>query len=171
MPFRGPPHRPRNRRVQVAAQPLIVLLDFLARRPVSGLIRRQAAAHRVDAKRKEVIKGRMKRLQPERALRQQVPIESFHVSNIKNNAMPFGDWPVVERLFPHHSEYFVGARACAQQAGVKVIAGADSSGAGSHVVFPSDWMRLPRERYLKIQRGEARCTMMFPPASAECQSK
>jgi len=33
----------------------------------------------------------VKRLQPERTLRQQIPIERFHVSNLKNNAMPLGN--------------------------------------------------------------------------------
>jgi len=37
----------------------------------------------------------VKRLQPERTLRQQIPIERFHVSNLKNNAMPLGNRAVV----------------------------------------------------------------------------
>src|SRR4029077_10066548 len=89
-----------------------------------------------DSKREKLIKGRMKRLQPERALRQQVPVESFHVSNIKNNAVPLGNRPIVKRIFPHDAKHLVGARARVYQSGVKAMPDADSTGCGSHSFSP-----------------------------------
>jgi hypothetical protein len=37
----------------------------------------------------------MNRLQPKRALGQQIPIERFYVSDVKNYPMPLADGPVV----------------------------------------------------------------------------
>jgi hypothetical protein len=94
----------RNSLVQLALQSLIVSIDFFPLRPIRWLVGRLSAVNRVNPKRKKLIEQRMKRLQPKRPLPQQVPIESFHVSDVKNNPMPLGDGPVVQRIFAHYAE-------------------------------------------------------------------
>jgi hypothetical protein len=41
---------------------------------------------------------------------QKVPIERFHVPDVKNDPVPLGDGPVVKRLGPHDSEQLIGSR-------------------------------------------------------------
>jgi hypothetical protein len=78
----------------------------------------------------------VKRLQPKRTLRQQIPIKRFHVSNVKNNAMPLGNRPVVQRIFANDAEYVVGSFARIYKASVKIVPNADSASRGSHAFAP-----------------------------------
>src|SRR5260370_4435392 len=89
-----------------------------------------------DAKREHVIEGPLKRTQSKRALRQQVPVKSRHVTQVKNNAVSLGNRPVVDRLFANHTKYVVSARAGVKQSAMKVVPDADSGGESSHGVFP-----------------------------------
>ena len=115
----------------------VVARYFLARRPVFGLVFRQAATDRIDAEGKESIEGRMEGPQPEGALREQVPVEGFDMAQVKNNAMPLWNGPVVQCLFLDQLEKFVGSRAGFQQAGMKIVTDADSGGSEcSHGVAP-----------------------------------
>src|SRR5260370_20458614 len=125
----------RNRPVQLMAQTPVVALDFFASRPIRRTIRRQSPIHRVNAKRKQLVEGPLKRPQPKRALRQQIPIKRFNVPHIEDNAVSLGDRPVVNGFFAHHAEYLVGARASVKQSGVKVVPDADSRGKCSHGVL------------------------------------
>src|SRR5712664_208252 len=137
MPFRWMSQRTGNRAVQLAAQLLVVMVNVFSLRPVRWLVRRQATPHRIDPKGKKLIKGRMKRMQTERPLSQQIPIKGFHVPNVKNNPMPLRNRPVVKRIFAHYAEHVVGAFACIYQAGVKIMPNADSASCGSHACLPS----------------------------------
>ncbi len=78
----------------------------------------------------------LKRPQPERALRQQIPVKRLDMSHVENNPVSLGDWPVVESLFANHAEYFIGARASVQHSAMKVVPDADSCGESSHGVLP-----------------------------------
>src|ERR1700740_1928957 len=78
----------------------------------------------------------MKGLEAKRALREQVPVERFHVPDVKNNAVALGDRPVVDRVFANDAKYFVSAFACVYEAGVEVMTDADSTSGGSHACSP-----------------------------------
>ena len=67
----------------------------------------------------------LKRPQPERTFRQQIPVKRFYMSHVENNAVSFGDRPVVYRLFANHAEYFVGTRVRVKQSAMKVVPDAD----------------------------------------------
>jgi len=69
-----------------------------ARRPIARLIRRQSATNRIDSKCKKLIERRVKAAQAKGPLAQKVPVKGFDVAEIKNNAMPFGNGPFVERF-------------------------------------------------------------------------
>jgi hypothetical protein len=117
-----------NNLVQLALQSVIVAIDFVTIGPIRWLIGWQASANRVNAKRKKLIERRMKRLQPKSPLPQQVPIESFHVPDVKNNPMALGDRPIVNRIFANDSKNFVCASSSVYEASVKVMPDADSTG-------------------------------------------
>src|SRR2546430_8310908 len=136
MSFFRPLQRMLDRAVQLLAQTPVVAFDLFARRPIRRGVRWQSAAHRVNAKRKQVVERPLKRPQPKRALREQVPIKSLDVSNIENNAVSLGDGPVVHRLFASHAKYLIGARARVEQSVMKVVPNADSCGESSHGLLP-----------------------------------
>src|ERR1700739_4854569 len=98
-----------------------------------------------------MVEGALKRPQPERALRQQIPIKRFYMPNVKNDAMSFGNPPVVHRFFANPPEYFIGARARVKQSAVKVMPDADSGGYSSHGDLPFRWMQCPLEGCAKFQ--------------------
>src|SRR4029077_16297568 len=110
-----------------------------------------------------MVEGALKRPQPERALRQQIPIKRLYMPNVNNDAVSFGNRPVVHRLIAYHLEYFGGARACVKQSAVKVMPDADSGGYSSHGVLPFRWMQCPREGCAKFQRMGVRWIKMVSP--------
>jgi hypothetical protein len=136
MPIRGAPQSARDRLIQLAFELVVVAIYFSSRRPIGWLVGRQATAYRIDSKGKKLIEGRVKRLQPKAALRQQIPIEGFDVTNIKNNAMPLGNRAVVQSIFANDAEYIVRTFARIYKASVKVLADADSASRGSHAYAP-----------------------------------
>jgi len=83
-----------------------------------------------------VVERALKRPQAKGALGQQVPIERFDVSYIENNAVPFGDGPVVHRFFANDAEYLIGACTSFKQSAVKVVPDADRCGESSHGLVP-----------------------------------
>ena len=90
------------------AQP--VGLHLFARRPIRGHVRGQAASHRIDAKREELIELRMKGRQAKMTRAKQVPVEGLQMPNVKNYAVALGDGPVVQSLRANDRKQFVGAR-------------------------------------------------------------
>src|ERR1700741_562177 len=78
----------------------------------------------------------MKRLQAKGPLREQVPIEGFHMPDVKNNAVPLGDRPIVNSFFANDTEHFVGAFTCVYEAVGKIVTDADSTSGGSHACSP-----------------------------------
>jgi hypothetical protein len=108
----------RNGMIQLALQSLGISIYFFAFRPVRRLVGRQASANGIDSKSKKLIKCGVKGLQAKRSLRQQIPVESFNVPNIKNDAMALGNRPIIQRVFPYDTEHVVRSFARAYQAGV-----------------------------------------------------
>src|SRR5437588_12871119 len=98
MPFSRMFQRPLECRIELRAQPLIVRSDLRTRRPIARLIRGKSAANWIDSKCEKLIEGRIKSAQSEGSLAQKIPVERFHVTQIKNNPMTFGDRPFVERF-------------------------------------------------------------------------
>ena len=69
-----------------------------SRRPVAGRVGRQLAGVRIDAALKQVVERGMKRRRIQAPACQVVPVESFEVTEIKDNTMPFRNRTVVECL-------------------------------------------------------------------------
>src|SRR4051794_39076925 len=107
MAIRWTTQRARNRMIQLALQSLGISIYFFVFWPVRWLVGRQASANRIDSKSKKLIECGVKGLQAKRALRQQIPVESFNVPNIKNDAMAFGNRPIIQRVFPYDTEHVV----------------------------------------------------------------
>jgi hypothetical protein len=58
---------------------------------------------------------------PQDSFAQQVPIERFQVSHVKNDAMSFGNWPLVEELGLDLFEQSVGFGARLPQTGKEFV--------------------------------------------------
>src|SRR5258707_2541303 len=127
MPFGRLRQRPSNLAVQLTTKPCIVAIDFLARRPIGGLVGRQAAPHRINTKSEKLVERFMKPAQSESAVRQQIPVKGLYVSGIEHDAMAFGEGPVVYGLVANDLEDLVGTLASVIQARLQVVADADSA--------------------------------------------
>jgi hypothetical protein len=79
--------------------------------PIGWLIIRQASAHRIYTERKQAIQFRLKRRKIENPLAQQIPVEGFQMSNVKNDAVPLRNGPVVKGLRPDDVEQLIAAHA------------------------------------------------------------
>jgi len=42
---------------------------------------------------------------------EQVPIERFEMADVKDEAVPFGDWPFIEGVWGEKGEYTIGLAA------------------------------------------------------------
>src|SRR5579863_4542618 len=162
-----------DRSVQFLTQTLVIRIDFFALRPVRRLIRRQSSAHGINPKREQLVECLVERLQSKRSLREQIPVERFNVSNIKNDAVSFRDRAVVHGLFAHDFKQVVGALAGFSQSEVQIVAYADGAVEGSHAIVL---------RYVWMPRSPQRCSEMltlagmqgatkFTPFLRRCQSK
>ncbi len=49
--------------------------------------------------------------QVKQAAVQEIPIKRFQMAQVKNDAVPLGNWPVVKGLRPHDREYLIAERA------------------------------------------------------------
>jgi hypothetical protein len=111
MPFFRPFQSMLDRVIQFLAQTPVIALDFASRRPIRWSIRRQSTIYRINPKRKKMIECSLEGTQTKRAVRQQIPIKSLDMPDVKDNAMPLRDGPVVNSLFANHAKYLVGTRA------------------------------------------------------------
>ncbi len=100
-----------NRMVQFIPQSPVVTIDLCSLWPIAWRVARQSAAHRIDPECKKVIERPLHERQPERALRQQVPIKCFNVSQVKNDAVPFWNGPVVNSFVEHNAKQIICLRA------------------------------------------------------------
>src|SRR2546425_5304532 len=146
MPFGGPAQGARDGGVKLVAHPVVVALDLLSFRPVSGPIVGEPAAHRVNPEGQELVERRLKRTQPERALGQQIPVEGFHMPEVENNPVPLWNWSVVYRFRSNNAEKLVRAHARFRKPRLQVVTGADGGGKDSHGVFPFRFDAKPLRR-------------------------
>src|SRR5215472_1430203 len=110
--------------VEFFADAFLVALDFRAGRPILGCVCGQAAADGVDTEGKKLIEGGMKGPQTEGAPRKQVPVKGFDVADVKYDAMPLGDGPVVQCFFANDAEQFIGPSAGINQTCVEIVTNA-----------------------------------------------
>ena len=81
--------------VEFFTDALVVTFHFGSRGPICRRVRRQSVADGVDPKGKELIESGVEGTETESALRKQVPVKGFDVADIKNDAVPLRDRPVV----------------------------------------------------------------------------
>ena len=60
---------------------------------------------------KQMVKGWMECVKPD-GLAQEVPVEGFQMTDVKDDAVPFGNGPVVQRIRMEHSEQSIGIATC-----------------------------------------------------------
>jgi hypothetical protein len=101
-----------QRSVESRARSLVVLFHLRDPWPVAGCVGGQAAPEWVDSKCKELVERRLVRLQPERVM-QQIPVESFEMAEIKDQAVALRNRPAVKRVRREKAEKGIGTRACA----------------------------------------------------------
>ena len=82
--------------VQFLPDAMVVGVDLRKARPVGGLVRRKAAAHRIDAESKEAIKFLVSRSEAQRLTRDQIPVECLEVADVENNSVPFRNGTVIQ---------------------------------------------------------------------------
>jgi hypothetical protein len=100
-----------NGRIQRFAYAEIVSVHFSSRGPVEWAVRRQTTADWIDSESKKLIEGRLERVKTKRAAPQKVPVERFHVAQIENKAMAFGDWAIVKSFSADEGKDLICARA------------------------------------------------------------
>src|SRR5437899_12213881 len=95
--------------VERLPQPVLVRLDLRPPWPVRWLVSGHFAADWINPKGKQPIELLVKRVQPKHIATQQVPIERFQMSEVEDDAAPFGNRSVIERLGAHDREKLIGA--------------------------------------------------------------
>jgi hypothetical protein len=66
----------------------------------------------------------MEPLETERPLSQQVPIERLNVPHVKDHAVPFRNWPFVERFFAQNLKQLIGGASGMRQPYLILVTGA-----------------------------------------------
>lgn len=123
--------------IQLAANAGYIAVDFIAPRPIGGSVLGETAVNGIDAEGEESIEGALKRREAKRAVAEQVPVESFNVAEIKNDAMAFGNGAIVNRLFANDLEQLIRARASLLQAGLQGVTGTCWTRYNGHGCFDS----------------------------------
>jgi len=95
----------------------------------------------------------MKGAQTKGTVGEQVPVKCFDVADIKNDAMAFGDGPVIHGLFADDAKDIVCSGSGIQEAGLKVVSDADGGGDCSHIVNPFFRCRFREKDAPKIGVG------------------
>ena len=108
--------------VKFLADAKVIGVDLRKARPVGGLVRRQPAAHRIDAEGKEAIEFLVSRSEAQRLARNQIPVEGLEVANVEDNSVPFRNGPVIQRFRAHDAKQVIGHRPRFRQAGQKLVA-------------------------------------------------
>jgi hypothetical protein len=85
-----------------------IVPHFLHRWPIRRLIRRKPAPYRINAEGKEPIKFWMERFQIQKAPAQEIPVKGLEVPQIKDDAMPFWNRPVVQCVASYQIEQLIG---------------------------------------------------------------
>ena len=83
-------------------------MDLRDRGPVGGLVAWQASADGIDAEGKQLVEFFLERIECENISADQVPVKGLEVSEIKENAVPLGNGPLIKALRAHHAKEFIG---------------------------------------------------------------
>src|SRR5271155_1394465 len=84
--------------VQRAAGSVHIVVHIAQGRPIRRNVGRQTSAHGIDAESKEPVKLGLHTLQTEDTIPEQIPVERFEVSDIKDNPVALRDRPLVEEF-------------------------------------------------------------------------
>src|SRR6202041_1688003 len=101
----------------IDAQPpsVHIWVHTIKRRQIGGNIGGQPAADRIDAEGKEPVQLGLHTLQTEDTIPEQIPIERFEVSDIKDNAVALWDRPLVEEIIADHMKERVALAASMEE--------------------------------------------------------
>jgi len=102
--------------VKFLADAEVIGVDFRKARPVGGLVRWEAAAHRIDAEGKEAIEFLVSGPEAQRLVGDQIPVEGLEVADVEDNSVPFRNGPVVPRVRAHDSKQVISHRPRFRQA-------------------------------------------------------
>src|SRR5277367_6632205 len=94
--------------IEFFAQARIILIHFGPLGPIRGLVRRESTVYRIDPEGEQMIKSLIERAQSKSAFAQQIPVEGFHMSQVKNNTVALWDWAVVHGFAANNGEEIVG---------------------------------------------------------------
>jgi hypothetical protein len=100
-----------------------ITVHMIERRPISGNVSGQASVDRIDAEGEQPIQFGLRTLQSEDAIPEQIPVERFEVSDIKNDAVALRDRPLVEEVVTNNAEERVALAASLEQAVRELTAG------------------------------------------------
>src|SRR5258707_273367 len=100
--------------------------------PIFRLIRGKPATNRIDAESKKAIKLRIERLELQYPFPQQVPVERLQMTDVKHNAMPFGDRAFINKFRFYNAEQFIRLAAGLLYAFQQYVIGGVCNVGGSH---------------------------------------
>src|ERR1700679_2691374 len=100
------------------------------RRPVGWLIRRKSAFDGIDTEGKKTVKFGMKALQPEHVFVEQITVDGFEVTHIKDDAVTFWDRTLVHRIRADDLKEFVTAPTGVQEAFEQFVRNSDIGRSG-----------------------------------------
>jgi len=126
MPFGRPVQSSLDGSIQFLAEPAVITVHFVARRPIHGRVRWQAAAYRVNSKSKELVEYPVKGAQSKSAISEQIPVKGLDMPDIENDPVSLRNRPVIQGFFPDDAKEFIGSAAGIEKACVKVVPDADS---------------------------------------------
>src|SRR6266567_649377 len=107
--------------VKFLADAEVIGIDLREARPVGGLVRRKAAAHRIDAECKEAIELLVSGSEAQRLACYKIPVECLEVAEVEDNSVPFSNRPVIQRFPGDDSKQVIGHRPRFRQADQKLL--------------------------------------------------
>jgi hypothetical protein len=139
-----------NSGIKLCAQFGVVRIDLFTAGPFGRLVAGQTPVDGINSKGKQVVKRFIKRLKSESAFPEEIPVESFHMAQIKNDAVAFRYRAIVHGFSTDYGEKVIGLLASLLQAQRKLMRDfADRSGQGFHEVSPYGWMPCVGQRCIE----------------------
>ena len=87
-----------------------VVVNFMERRPVGWFVVRKLATYGINAKREKPIEFLIERRDAKCVAQDQVCVEGFEVTEVKKNAMPLRNRPVINCLRANQAKKLIGPR-------------------------------------------------------------
>jgi hypothetical protein len=107
--------------VNQVAESLDVVAYFGERGPIAGLIGGQAAADGVNAKGEELVERRRARFQGKQVGAKKIPVKGLEMTDVKDDAMAFGDGPFVEGILANSPKEAVRIDASFQNSAAELV--------------------------------------------------